>query len=62
MGLTKMFYDFALRNVANYLKKTTEKERASGETLTAFQITEVLAIVFCKSKEEIMGDLLRIST
>ena len=53
-----MFYDFALTNVVTYLRKQTEEERANGATLTAFQVSEVLAVVFCKSKEDILGDIL----
>jgi hypothetical protein len=53
------FYDFALTNVQNYLRRIPEADRLSGEALNAFQITEVLAIVFCKRKEDILADLLR---
>lgn len=55
-----MFYKFALTNVANYLRNTSEADRMSGEALTAFEATRVLAVVFCKNKEDIMEDLLRI--
>jgi hypothetical protein len=56
-----MFYQFALQNVVSYLRRTTEKQRESGERLTAFQISEVLAIVFCKDKADIVADLLAMS-
>lgn len=53
-----MFYKFALTNVARYLKGLSDWDRDNPEVLDAFQISQVLAIVFCKKKEEILADIL----
>ena len=54
-----MFYKFALTNARTYLASLTESDRLQG-AINAFEISAVLAIIFCKAKEEILEDLVRI--
>ncbi len=52
------FYKFALTNSANYLRKSRPSDPDGN--IDAWQISSVLSIVFCKSKEEILQDLVLI--
>ena len=47
-------YQMCIRNVANYMRTQNVE---SADAITAFQASEILAISFCKSKEEVMDDL-----
>ena len=50
------FYDMLIANAKNYLRNTSS-EIEELERVNAFEISEVLGIVLCKSKEEIILDL-----
>ena len=59
---TPTFYQFAIGNIARHLKSPENKAKVnlsdtSEPPVTAFQASEILAIVFCKNKEEIMQDI-----
>lgn len=60
---TPTFYQFAIGNVARHLKSPENLAKINGEDINeagmnAFAASEVLAIVFCKNKEEIMQDII----
>lgn len=62
MSTSTTFYQFAIGNVARHLKSPENVAKVkmtdiSEPPMTAFQASEVLAIVFCKNKEEIMQDI-----
>ena len=50
-------YEMCITNAANYLSKLTDEERQYADTLTAFDFSDVLSICFCKSKVEIVEDI-----
>lgn len=56
---TVSFYDMLINNAKNYLRNTSESDIDKGQNINAFQISEVLSICLCKSKEEIVVDLIK---
>jgi hypothetical protein len=52
-------YQFAINNCASYLASLTEAQRASGECHNAFSLSAAIGIAFCKSKEEVILDIIR---
>ena len=50
-------YKAAINNVARCIRK---QEPDSLDNITAFTASEVLGIAFCKSKEEVMQDILNV--
>ena len=48
-----MDIESALRNYYNYLKRIPENEKP--DAIDAFQMSEVLAVCFCMSKEDVMA-------
>jgi hypothetical protein len=56
MKMETNFYDMLIANAKNYLRNTSS-EIEELERVNAFEISEVLGIVLCKSKEEIILDL-----
>lgn len=51
----KALYDMMLQNARTYFKN----QAGSDESLNAFDVSEVLAVCLCKSKEEVMVDILQ---
>lgn len=61
--MTTTFYQMAINNTASHINSPANRAKVLGTDLTeapmtAFQVSEVLAIVFCKNKEEILQDIL----
>lgn len=60
---TPTFYQFAVNNVAIHITSTENRNLInrgkSYQTVDAFQASEVLEIVFCKAKEEIVLDIIK---
>lgn len=53
------FYQMAINNVAEYMKSfENQKNKIDGDQITAFEASVILSIVFAKSKEEIILDML----
>ncbi|MEO6305080.1 MAG: hypothetical protein ABIP51_18120 [Bacteroidia bacterium] len=52
------FYQMSLNNMVNYLKTF---DPAVEGSLNAFDLSAAAAIIFCKSKEEIMHDIINFS-
>lgn len=55
-------YQMAINNTAAYLGSPANRRGAEEYHLNAFQASEVLAIAFCKAKEEVIDDLIRART
>jgi hypothetical protein len=54
-------YKMAINNTANYLSSktnTTNIEANHPDSVTIFEVSNVLAIAFCKSPNDIMADIL----
>lgn len=51
-------YQFAINNCVSYLARLTEAQRKSGEYQNGFSMSTVIAIAFCKSKEEVALDII----
>lgn len=50
-------YQMAINNTARYLR-SPDNRRGDDFHLDAFKASEVLAIAFCKAKEEVIADLI----
>jgi hypothetical protein len=51
-------YQFVINNCVSYLERLTEEQIATGECQNAFSMSTVIAIAFCKSKEEVVHDII----
>lgn len=51
-------YQMTINNCSDFMKREVEKSSKSRSDITAFDISEVLAIAFCTNKEKVMADLL----
>lgn len=51
-------YQLTINNCAAFLKNEATKTPNNKSGINAFQISEVLAIAFCTTKEKVMDDLL----
>jgi len=49
-------YQMAINNVSSFIRSVENK--ISVLPITAFQCSEVLAIAFCKNKEEVVNDII----
>jgi len=50
-------YEMCVNNIARELSSYTGSERARRDGFNAFDASEVLAVAFCKSKEEVLSDI-----
>ena len=57
--MDKKSWDFIIKNAKEYLKTIPTNQRDSGEHFNAFEISQVLAVVTGKSKEEIIMELVK---
>jgi hypothetical protein len=53
-------YQFAINNCVSYLAGLTDSQRASEKYLNAFSLSEVIGIAFCKNKEEVILDMIKV--
>jgi len=53
-------YSMAITNVARYIRSPRNLNCLDEVPLNSFQASEVLAIAFCKSKEEVLADILHV--
>ena len=51
-------YQMAINNTARYLRSPENRRGNDDFHLDAFTASEVLAIAFCKAKEEVVADLI----
>ena len=51
-------YQMAVNNTALYIRSQVIKD--GGDTLDAFTASVVLAVAFCKTKEEVLADILSV--
>jgi hypothetical protein len=54
-----MVYKMCIKNVARTIRKQSTSDIVSGNSINVFQASEILAIAFCKSKEEVIDDLIK---
>lgn len=52
-------YQMCINNVAAAIRAQKPDDSDPEPTLNAFRASEILAVAFCKSKEEVMADLLK---
>lgn len=50
-------YRMAINNVANYIRSLDNRDRHGDCNIDAFQASEILAIAFCKLKEDVLADI-----
>jgi hypothetical protein len=53
-------YQMAINNVARYIRAHGADGHEPTEVVTAFEASTILSIAFCKSKEEVISDILRV--
>ena len=68
MSTTPTPYSMCINNVAAYIRSDDNRAHLEQhgrmvevQALTAFEASAVLAIAFCKSKEEVIADLIATS-
>lgn len=60
-------YQMMIRNLVNYLENKKEEMHKLGEefdysnVINAFQMSEVIGVALCKSKEDVMDDILSLA-
>lgn len=53
-------YQMAINNTARFIQSPKNRDTGSEDpTINAFDASIILAIAFCKNKEEVLADLLR---
>ena len=52
-------YKMMILNAKAYLKSASDEDKVGLEHLDAFKISEVLALVLGKTKEDVMSDIIR---
>lgn len=52
-------YQMCINNVSNYIINQPRKDVENNEGIDAFEASTILAIAFCKTKEEVIGDIIR---
>jgi hypothetical protein len=59
MATTMTAYQMAINNVARYIRSGDNRQAVhEGDGLDAFKASTTLAVAFCKSKEEVLEDIL----
>lgn len=53
-------YQMCVRNIARAIRSRPDYGREPAFFLDAFTCSEVLAVAFCKSKEEVCSDLINV--
>lgn len=56
--MENLLYDLMITNAAVYLKNLTIDDKLNPETITVWHISEVLALVTGKLKEDIVIDII----
>lgn len=53
-------YKVAITNVARYIRSHRNTGSSDGALLDGFTASMVLSVAFCKAKEEVLADILRV--
>ena len=53
-------YKMAITNVARYIRSHRNLSCEEGVPLDGYRASEVLSVAFCKSKEEVLADILSV--
>ena len=53
-------YQMCINNVARFIRSAKNMSCDDGVPLNAFEASETLAVAFCKSKEEVLADILSV--
>jgi hypothetical protein len=54
-------YKVAITNVARYIRSRRNLSCEDGAPLDGYTASMVLSVAFCKAKEEVLADILRVS-
>ena len=54
-------YNVAITNVARYIRSERNASCTDGVPLDGYRASEVLSVAFCKAKEEVLADILRVN-